>query len=91
LMHSENDAPVGWNNGHVKNPELDKIMDAAIVEPDAAKAQQLWRQAVRLATEEAHIVPVVHDLMPIVLSPKVKGFVFPHLEWWTFKDVWLAK
>jgi peptide/nickel transport system substrate-binding protein len=91
LMHSENDAPVGWNNGHVKNPELDKIMDAAIVEPDVAKAQQLWRQAVRLATEECHIVPVVHDLMPIVLSPKVKGFVFPHLEWWTYNDVWLEK
>ena len=91
LMHSENDAPIGWNNGHVKNPELDKIMDAAIVEPDVATAQQLWRQAVRLAAEEAHIVPVVHDLMPIVLSPKVKGFVFPHLEWWTFKDAWLAQ
>jgi ABC-type transport system substrate-binding protein len=75
----------------VKNPELDKIMDAAIVEPDVAKAQQLWRQAVRLATEECHIVPVVHDLMPIVLSPKVKGFVFPHLEWWTYNDVWLEK
>jgi len=91
LMHSDNDAPIGWNNGHVKNPELDKIMDAAIVEPDPAKAQQLWRKAVRLATEECHIVPVVHDLMPIVLSPKVKGFVFPHLEWWTYKDVWLEK
>jgi peptide/nickel transport system substrate-binding protein len=91
LMHSDNDAPIGWNNGHVKNPELDKIMDAAIVEPDPAKAQQLWRKAVRLATEECHIVPVVHDLMPIVLSPKAKGFVFPHLEWWTYKDVWLEK
>jgi hypothetical protein len=29
--------------------------------------------------------------MPIVLSPKVKGFVFPHLEWWTYKDVWLEQ
>jgi peptide/nickel transport system substrate-binding protein len=91
LLHSENEAPKGWNTGHVKDPELDRLIDAAIVEPDPAKAQQLWRQVVRRATDECYIVPVVHDLMPIVLSPKVKGFVFPHLEWWTYKDVWMEK
>ena len=88
VLHSENETPVGWNNGRVKDPELDALMDQATVEPDPAKAAALWKQAVRRAAEEAHALTVVHDLMPIVLSPKVQGFTFPHLEWFSFREAW---
>jgi peptide/nickel transport system substrate-binding protein len=91
VLHSQNEAPVGWNNGRVKDAELDALLDQATVEPDPAKAAAIWKQAVHRAAEEAHSLTVVHDLMPIVLSPKVKGFTFPHLEWFSFRDTWLAK
>jgi ABC-type transport system substrate-binding protein len=91
VLHSKNEAPVGWNNGRVKDAELDALLDQATVEPNAAKAAEIWQKAVRRAAEEAHALTVVHDLMPMVLSPKVKGFQFPHLEWFSFRDTWLAK
>lgn len=91
VLHSKNETPVGWNNGRVKDPVLDAYMDQATVEPDAAKAAELWQKAVRRAAAEAHALTVVHDLMPIVLSPNVQGFKFPHLEWFNFRETWLKK
>ena len=89
VLHSANETPVGWNNGRVKDPVLDDLLDRATVEPDPKKAAALWKQAVQRAAEEAHALTVVHDLMPIVLSPRVQGFKFPHLEWFSFRETWL--
>jgi ABC-type transport system substrate-binding protein len=90
VLHSENETPVGWNNGRVKDPEMDALLDQATTEPDPVKAAEIWKKAVRRAAEEAHVLTVVHDLMPVVLSPKVKGFKFPHLAWFSFRETWQA-
>lgn len=91
VLHSKNDAPVGWNNGHVKDSVLDDLMDKATVEPDPAKAAALWKQAVKRTADEAYSLTVAHDLMPMVLGANVKGFKFPHLEWFSFRETWLEK
>ena len=42
-----------------------------------------------LNAREMWLVPVVNDLAPVVISPKVKGFVHTSDWWWDFKKVWV--
>ncbi len=89
VLHSRWSAPKGSNAGHYQNPALDRVMDAAVQETDPGKARLLWQEANRMATEDAALAAVVHDRISLAMSPKVKGFVHPGLEWWTFRTVWL--
>jgi peptide/nickel transport system substrate-binding protein len=91
VLHSRWAAPKGSNAGYYSDPELDKVMEAALAETDPEQAKVLWQQANRMATEEAALAGVVHDRIPLAMSPKVQGFVHPGLEWWMFDRVWLGR
>jgi hypothetical protein len=40
---------------------------------------------------DAAYLPIIHDRAPIVLGPKVRGFVNPNQEAWDLSIVSLAK
>lgn len=79
--------PGGQNSGYYCNPEVDKLLDAAILTPDPAAARDLYQKANRLIMDDAAFVPTVDDLQPVILAPSVKGFVNPPEDWFDLSIV----
>ena len=82
--------PNGQNSGYYCNQNVDKLLDKAIVTHEPAPAKALYQQANRLIMDDAAYVPIVDDLQPVVLSPKVQGFVNPPEDWFDLSTVSLA-
>ena len=80
-------APNGQNSGAYCNKKVDALLDKAILTADPAAAAALYQQANRIIMDDAAFVPVVDDLQPIILSPKVKGFVNPPEDWYDLSIV----
>ena len=64
----------GLNVGHQPNKEFDELLDAANSALDQDTAIAKYRAVDMLNAKEMWLVPVVNDLAPVVISPKVKGF-----------------
>ncbi len=47
----------------------------------------IYQKANRLIMDDAAFVPTVDDLQPMLLSPKVKGFVNPPEDWFDLSTV----
>jgi oligopeptide transport system substrate-binding protein len=59
---------VGWSNA-----EFDNLVTQADIEPDAAKRADLYSQAQKILIEEAPVVFVNNDVLPLLIKPYVKG------------------
>jgi len=79
--------PGGINSGWYCNPEVDKLLSAAILERDTAKMKDIYQQANRIIMDDAAFVPYIDDQQPMILSPKVKGFVNPPEDWFDLSIV----
>lgn len=79
--------PGGINSGYYCNPEVDKLLDQAILERDPAKAKEIYQKANRIIMDDAAFVPLVDDLQPIITAPNVKGFVNPPEDWYDLSIV----
>jgi peptide/nickel transport system substrate-binding protein len=79
--------PAGQTSGYYCNPSVDNLLDRALVTKDLAAARSLYQQANRAITDDAAYVPVVDDLQPVMLSPKVHGFVNPPEDWFDLSIV----
>lgn len=87
--HSKWFAPDGSNIGWYSNPEVDALLDEALIEMDDERRYELYKQANMLIAEDAAFVPVVHDSAPYLLGPNVHGFMHAPQEWMDFRTVWL--
>ena len=65
----------GWNIGYYENPEVDKLLDDALVTPDQEQRKQLYYQAWALITEDAPWIFVVNDLQPMAFKKTVQGYL----------------
>jgi peptide/nickel transport system substrate-binding protein len=79
--------PGGVNSGWYCNKDVDKLLDAAILERDPTKMKAIYQKANRLIMDDAGYVPTVDDLQPVLLSAKVKGFVNPPEDWFDLSTV----
>ena len=66
------------------------MLDVARVEMDPIKRSALYRKANEKIKEDAPAVPIINDLAPLMLSPKVRGFVHAPEEWYDMTTVSLA-
>lgn len=82
--------PNGENSGYYCNPEVDKLLDQAIVTKDEGQARALYQKANRVIMDDAAYIPYVDDLQPVILSPKVQGFVNPPEDWFDLSTVSIA-
>lgn len=85
-----NAGPNGQNSGYYCNPKVDALLNQALMTKDQSKARDLYQQANRLLMNDAAYVPVVDDLQPTMLSPKVHGFVNPPEDWFDLSTVSLS-
>jgi peptide/nickel transport system substrate-binding protein len=79
----------GLNVGHQPDKQFDVLLDAANSALDEDTAIAKYRAVDMLNAKQMWLVPVVNDLAPVVISPKVKGFVHTSDWWWDFKKVWV--
>jgi ABC-type transport system substrate-binding protein len=75
FFHSGSQPPKSQNIMPYLNPEVDRLIEAAELEFDLAKQNQLLARVHEIIVEDAPWIFIVHDLNPRALSPKVKGFV----------------
>ncbi|MEL1246239.1 ABC transporter substrate-binding protein [Flavobacterium sp. DGU11] len=61
LFYSKNFSPGGPNYTHFKNEEFDKLYEAAFLETNDKKRQELYKQMDALVMEEAPVIPLFYD------------------------------
>ena len=84
-LHSANAGPAG-NYSRYVNPEFDRLLDASIVEIEPEKRWELYRQAERVAVEDAAWVFFYSFRDEALVRPEVEGLVL----WVTmpFRSTW---
>ncbi|HET7092872.1 MAG TPA: ABC transporter substrate-binding protein, partial [Thermomicrobiales bacterium] len=65
--------PNGFNFSGLSNPELDKLLDAQLVELDPAKRKALLDQAQQIIHDEAPMIPMYDRVAINSVSDRVKG------------------
>ena len=74
------------NETKYSNPRVDKLLDDARAEKDAAKREDAYRQAEQLIVDDAPWIPLYHGKSSVLIKPYVKGyanppFVIPNLRY----------
>ncbi|GIW10497.1 MAG: diguanylate phosphodiesterase [Dehalococcoidia bacterium] len=69
-------------------PEFDRLMDLAYAEPDAAKREQLVREAIKAHQAEISYVYLLAVPQIFVAGPKVRGFTVDTATFWTSDNVY---
>ena len=85
LFHSG----AGQNLGHYSNPELDRLLEAARVEPDVSRRIGMYQQAERLIVNDAPALFTVHYLSYTLVKPYVRGFVPTPIDISLQRYLWL--
>lgn len=68
------------NQSNYSNPELDKILEEARVEQDAAKRMQLYQQAQRIIVADAPVLFTTHGLSYVLVKPYIQGYVLTPID-----------
>jgi oligopeptide transport system substrate-binding protein len=71
LFHSDS----MQNEGNYDNPKLDKLLEAARVEPDVEKRMQMYQEAEQMIVEDAPVLFTTHSLSYVLVKPYIKGYV----------------
>jgi ABC-type transport system substrate-binding protein len=75
FFHSGSQPPKSQNIMPYINPEVDQLIEAAELEFDLSKQNQILAKAHAIIVDDAPWVFIVHDLNPRAMSPKVKGYI----------------
>lgn len=62
------------NHTGYANPAVDKLLDQAAIEPDAAKRQALYQQAETQILADAPWIPLLHGVDHVLVKPYVQGY-----------------
>ena len=91
FFHSGSQPPKSQNIMPYLNLEVDRLIEAAELEFDVDKQNQILAQVHEIIVEDSPWVFIVHDLNPRALSPKVKGFVQAQSWFQDITPVWVGK
>ena len=91
FFHSDAQPPKSQNIMPYSNPEVDKLIEAAELEFDLTKQNQILARVHEIIVEDAPWVFIVHDLNPRAMSQKVKGFVQAQSWFQDLTLVWVEK
>ena len=75
FFHSGSQPPKSQNIMPYINPEVDQLIEAAELEFDLSRQNQILAKAHAIIVDDAPWVFIVHDLNPRAMSPKVKGYI----------------
>lgn len=81
--------PQNWSG--YSNPEVDKLIDQASVEPNLEKRINLYQQAEEMILKDAPVLPLTYGRDYWLTKPYVKGVFYPPLVIERFKYITLEK
>jgi ABC-type transport system substrate-binding protein len=70
LFHSGNK----MNRSKYSNPDLDKLLEAARVEPDTAKRMEMYNQAEKIIVIDSPVIFIAHTISYVLVKPYLNGF-----------------
>jgi peptide/nickel transport system substrate-binding protein len=73
IWHGQNTV---WNLASYKNPEMDRLLDAARQERESAAYAALAKQFVKLAMTDVPVIPLYQPLLEVVSQPDIKGYTY---------------
>jgi peptide/nickel transport system substrate-binding protein/oligopeptide transport system substrate-binding protein len=76
LLHSSQAGPPGNYSGYA-NPEFDRLVEEARLTPDESKRIELYKQADRIATEDACWIMLTYPMQRLLFNPDYEGLVEP--------------
>ena len=89
LFHSDN---IGQDNSAAyKNPEVDKLLDAARVERDWKKRVELYQKAEKLIVADAPWIFLYHPITDWIHQPYVHGVIVHPIVQQVYKVIWMDK
>lgn len=74
ILHSKQQPPVYMNTSYYANPEFDRLIDEALVEPDDARRAELYGKAQRLAWEDAPWAFLLFEMSTGACNRHLKNF-----------------
>jgi ABC-type transport system substrate-binding protein len=77
---------IGYNN-----PDVDKLLDQAGAERDAAKRSALYEEAQQKIIDDAVVIPVYDDVEYQVIKPYVHGLDVTSIGYLGLETVWISK
>jgi len=87
-FHSSQVPPNGFNRTFYKNPEADRLIDAATVALDEAERARLYQQAQRVIAEDAPYISLWYKTNFVAAQPDLTGIQLTPIAEFTFlKDV----
>jgi peptide/nickel transport system substrate-binding protein len=92
-MFQSNFAAGTSNYGDYRNPEVDRLIEAALSEPDPDRAADLWHEVDRQVIEDVAIVPILmcEPTIPHMTGHRVRGALpMPQVDrWLDAANLWL--
>ena len=77
------------NLGRYSNPELDKLLEAARIEPNVTKRIGMYQQAERIIVNDAAVLFTVHYLSYTLVKPYIKGYVPTPIDISSQRYMWI--
>lgn len=74
FLHSSSTPPAGANRGRVRDPDLDRLLDAGAAERDPAARRAIYASVERLVRERALLLPLWHEDQIAVASARASAF-----------------
>jgi oligopeptide transport system substrate-binding protein len=87
LFHTDSD----YNVSGYTNPDVDKLLEQAQVENDAAKRLELYQKIESMLLSDYAAVPLTNDIITYMVKPTVKVAVLPPMDARLLDSVWIEK
>jgi peptide/nickel transport system substrate-binding protein len=88
VFHSDQIPPLGFNRGHYRNPDVDRLLDRATQSTDEDERGQSYRDAQRLVADDAPYIPIWNRTNVIVAQRSLDGLHFNAIgDFQALKDV----
>jgi peptide/nickel transport system substrate-binding protein len=78
-----------WKYDEENTTKIDAILDQAESSVNPEEANGLYRDANRAVMDAAWMIPIVHDLAPVAMDSRVKGWVQANEQVFDVRGVWL--
>jgi peptide/nickel transport system substrate-binding protein len=74
FLHSSSIPPAGANRGHVRDGDVDRLLDQGASEIDLAKRRAIYRELDAVVRERALFIPLFHEDQVAVTSARASAF-----------------
>ncbi len=77
------------NYSGYSNPEFDRLVDEAAVEPDPVRRSALFLAAQQVALDDVAVIPLYHDMSYTLVKPWVQGLTITEIGILGLETVWI--